>query len=57
MEEFPEANPRAPRRLDPLPLSVDSWGSVRDPRMTAVGEIASYEIVSAGNPHQERQPA
>jgi 2,3-dihydroxy-p-cumate/2,3-dihydroxybenzoate 3,4-dioxygenase len=57
MEEFPEADPRAPRRLEPLPLNVDSWGSVRDPRMTAVGEIAPYEIVSAGKPHQERQPA
>ena len=57
MEEFSEANPRRPRSLEPLPLNVDSWGSVRDPRMAAVGEIASGEIVSAGKPPEERQPA
>jgi 2,3-dihydroxy-p-cumate/2,3-dihydroxybenzoate 3,4-dioxygenase len=47
MEEFPELGTRTPRRLEPVPLNVDSWGSFRDPRMTAVGEIASYKIVSA----------
>jgi 2,3-dihydroxy-p-cumate/2,3-dihydroxybenzoate 3,4-dioxygenase len=46
MEEFPEGDARAPRRLDPLPLNIDSWGSVRDPRMNAVGEIAAYRLAS-----------
>ncbi|MEI8152637.1 MAG: VOC family protein [Hyphomicrobiales bacterium] len=44
MEEFPETNPRTPRRLEPVPLNIDSWGSVRDPRMTAVGEIAACKL-------------
>lgn len=46
MEEFPEVDARAPRRLDPTPLNVDSWGSVRDPRMNAVGEIAAYKLAA-----------
>jgi hypothetical protein len=44
MEEFPEVDPRAPRTLPPVPESIDSWGAVRDPRMTAIGEIAPYTI-------------
>ena len=47
MEEFPEVGARTPRRLEPVPLNIDSWASFRDPRMTAVGEIASYEIAGA----------
>ena len=42
MEQFPEHDPRPPRRLDPAPLNVDSWGSYRDPRMSSVGEVASW---------------
>lgn len=44
MEEFPEIAPRPPRRLEPKPLNVDSWGSFRDPRMSATGEIDVYEL-------------
>jgi 2,3-dihydroxy-p-cumate/2,3-dihydroxybenzoate 3,4-dioxygenase len=44
MEEFPEVDPRAPRTLPPVPESIDSWGAVRDPRMTAIGEIAPYNV-------------
>ncbi|WP_066733221.1 VOC family protein [Cupriavidus sp. D384] len=32
MEAFPETFPRAPRRIEPSPLSLDYWGSTRDPR-------------------------
>ncbi|WP_250516280.1 VOC family protein [Caballeronia sp. INDeC2] len=32
MEAFPEAFPRAARRMEPSPLSLDYWGSARDPR-------------------------
>ena len=39
MEEFPEVAPRKPRLLAPVPASVDYWGSERDPRMGAIGEI------------------
>jgi len=46
MEEFPEVDARAPRVLPPVPESVDSWGAVRDPRMTAIGEIAPHRIAS-----------
>jgi 2,3-dihydroxy-p-cumate/2,3-dihydroxybenzoate 3,4-dioxygenase len=44
MEQFPENDPRPPRSLDPAPLNVDSWGSHRDPRMSAVGEVAGHTI-------------
>jgi 2,3-dihydroxy-p-cumate/2,3-dihydroxybenzoate 3,4-dioxygenase len=47
MEEFPEFNPRAARVLPPVPESIDSWGAVRDPRMTAIGEIAPYNVAKA----------
>lgn len=46
MEEFPEHEPRPPRRIEPTPLNVDSWGSYRDPRLSAVGEIAHHTIPS-----------
>jgi 2,3-dihydroxy-p-cumate/2,3-dihydroxybenzoate 3,4-dioxygenase len=39
MEEFPEVNPRQPRRLPRIPSSLDSWGSYRDPRMASRGSI------------------
>ena len=47
MEEFPEVDPRAPRRLEPTPLNFDSWGSYRDPRMSTTGEIAAYKVTGA----------
>lgn len=46
MEQFPEHDPRPARRLDPAPLNIDSWGSHRDPRMSAVGEIAEHTVRS-----------
>ena len=47
MEEFPEVDPRAPRRLEPTPLNFNSWGSYRDPRMSTTGEIAAYKVTGA----------
>jgi 2,3-dihydroxy-p-cumate/2,3-dihydroxybenzoate 3,4-dioxygenase len=44
MEEFPEFNTRAPRTLPPRPESIDSWGGVRDPRMSAVGVVHPFEV-------------
>jgi 2,3-dihydroxy-p-cumate/2,3-dihydroxybenzoate 3,4-dioxygenase len=44
MEEFPELAPRPPRRLKPTPINIDSWGSYRDPRMSAVGEVAHVPL-------------
>jgi len=44
MEEFPELNPRAPRTLPPRPESIDSWGGVRDPRMSTVGIVHPFEV-------------
>jgi 2,3-dihydroxy-p-cumate/2,3-dihydroxybenzoate 3,4-dioxygenase len=41
MEEFPEANPRKPRVLEPIRESFDYWGAPTDPRKSAVGEIES----------------
>ena len=42
MEAFPEAYPRAPRRIEPSPGALDSWGSVRDPRcFTGAGANAA----------------
>ena len=40
------ADPRPPRRLDPAPLNINSWGSYRDPRMSAVGEVAEHTVRS-----------
>jgi 2,3-dihydroxy-p-cumate/2,3-dihydroxybenzoate 3,4-dioxygenase len=39
MEEFPEADPREPRRLPRVPESFDYWGGVRSPRHGAVGRF------------------
>ena len=44
MEEFAEINPRAPRTLPPVPESIDSWGGVRDARMSASGIVEPYEV-------------
>ena len=43
MEEFAEFTPRMARTLPPQPQSIDSWGGVRDPRMSAVGLVQPYE--------------
>jgi 2,3-dihydroxy-p-cumate/2,3-dihydroxybenzoate 3,4-dioxygenase len=43
MEEFSEVAPRMARTLPPQPQSIDSWGGVRDPRMSAVGLVQPYE--------------
>ena len=45
MEAFPEAFPRAPRRIEPSPISLDYWGSTRDPRcFTGAGANAPLEF-------------
>ncbi|MGF6773990.1 2,3-dihydroxy-p-cumate/2,3-dihydroxybenzoate 3,4-dioxygenase [Paraburkholderia sp. GAS199] len=45
MEAFPEAFPRAPRRIEPSPVSLDYWGSTRDPRcFTGAGANAAPEF-------------
>lgn len=42
MEAFPETFPREPRRIEPSPLSLDYWGSARDPRcFTGAGANAA----------------
>jgi 2,3-dihydroxy-p-cumate/2,3-dihydroxybenzoate 3,4-dioxygenase len=46
MEEFPELDPRAPRTLPPRPESLDSWGGVRDSRMSTVGVVHPFEVGS-----------
>jgi hypothetical protein len=45
---------KKPRAISP---QCRFLGAVREPRMTAVGEIASCEFATAGKPHEERQPA
>ena len=44
MEEFAEHSPRPPRTLPPVPQSIDSWGGIRDPRMSAVGLVQPYTV-------------
>jgi 2,3-dihydroxy-p-cumate/2,3-dihydroxybenzoate 3,4-dioxygenase len=44
MEEFPENDAREPRLLLPVPESIDTWGSARDPRFAAVGEMEVARI-------------
>ncbi len=39
METFPEENPRQARLLEPVPGTLDSWGSVPTPDFGKVGEI------------------
>jgi 2,3-dihydroxy-p-cumate/2,3-dihydroxybenzoate 3,4-dioxygenase len=48
MEAFPDTFPRAPRRIEPSPLSIDYWGSARDPRcFTGAGANAVPAIEEA----------
>ena len=50
METFAEANPREPRRMEPSPGNLDSWGSVRDPRcFTGAGTNAPETRVNWTN--------
>lgn len=46
MEEFPEVAPRAARTLPQAPESLDSWGGVRDERMSAVGDVQPFSVAS-----------
>ena len=39
MEEFPEIGAREPRRLEPVPESLDTWGAVPDALFGKVGRI------------------
>jgi 2,3-dihydroxy-p-cumate/2,3-dihydroxybenzoate 3,4-dioxygenase len=50
MEEFPELDPRAPRTLPPRPESIDSWGGIRDQRMSAVGAIHPFDVAGGWAP-------
>jgi 2,3-dihydroxy-p-cumate/2,3-dihydroxybenzoate 3,4-dioxygenase len=46
MEAFPEAYPRAPRRIEPSPRALDSWGSVLDSRcFTGAGANATPALI------------
>lgn len=40
MEEFPEAGAREPRRLEPVPESLDTWGAVPDAMFGKLGVIS-----------------
>jgi 2,3-dihydroxy-p-cumate/2,3-dihydroxybenzoate 3,4-dioxygenase len=44
MEEFNEVDPRTPRSLPMAAESIDTWGSVRDPRMGQLGDIEEARI-------------
>jgi 2,3-dihydroxy-p-cumate/2,3-dihydroxybenzoate 3,4-dioxygenase len=44
MEEFTEVDPRKPRTLPMAAESIDTWGSVRDPRMGQLGDIEETKI-------------
>ncbi len=46
MEEFPEVAPRQARVLPPVPESIDVWGGIRDPRMSATGLVQPYHVGS-----------
>ena len=39
MEEFPEQGARSPRRMEPVPESLDTWGAVPDPLFGRSGPI------------------
>jgi len=42
MEEFPEFDPRSPRRMAPIPENIDSWGgAMPDPKYPQKGAIDS----------------
>ncbi|WP_414439758.1 VOC family protein [Burkholderia sp. 22PA0106] len=46
MEAFPESFPRPPRRIEPSPVSLDYWGSTRDPRcFTGAGANAVPDFI------------
>jgi 2,3-dihydroxy-p-cumate/2,3-dihydroxybenzoate 3,4-dioxygenase len=46
MEEFPEMNPREPRRLPPGLASIDYWGAVPSPQMASVGAIERLDTIA-----------
>jgi 2,3-dihydroxy-p-cumate/2,3-dihydroxybenzoate 3,4-dioxygenase len=46
MEEFPEHDPRVHRVLPLAPESIDTWGSVTDKRLGAVGEVETESPAS-----------
>jgi 2,3-dihydroxy-p-cumate/2,3-dihydroxybenzoate 3,4-dioxygenase len=46
MEEFAAFSPREPRVLPPVPESIDCWGGIRDPRMSAIGRVQPYRVGS-----------
>lgn len=42
MEEFEEHDARAPRELEPTPETLDTWGSIPDPRFGKQGAILKH---------------
>ncbi|MGB1881806.1 MAG: VOC family protein [Gammaproteobacteria bacterium] len=44
MEEFPEQDPRPPRRLPPTLESIDYWGAVPEARFGSSGVLETLEI-------------
>jgi 2,3-dihydroxy-p-cumate/2,3-dihydroxybenzoate 3,4-dioxygenase len=51
MEAFPEAFPRAPRRITPSPTALDYWASTRDPRcFTGAGANSPLSTASIEEP-------
>jgi 2,3-dihydroxy-p-cumate/2,3-dihydroxybenzoate 3,4-dioxygenase len=54
MEEFPEVGPRKPRLFEPVPASLDYWGSPRSEKFGAGGVI---EQPAQRKPVRSRVPA
>lgn len=50
MEEFPEENPRKPYVYQPVPESLDYWGSPKHPRYSQTGNIEVPDSWPANRP-------
>lgn len=46
METFPEQNAREARLLEPVPATLDSWGSVASPAFGRIGLIENGEVAA-----------
>lgn len=55
MEEFPENGARAPRRLEPVPESLDTWGAVPDALFGRSGPIEGDPASVETAAHPDRQ--
>ncbi|MSQ71953.1 MAG: 2,3-dihydroxy-p-cumate-3,4-dioxygenase [Betaproteobacteria bacterium] len=47
MECFPEFDARAPRVMDPVPISIDAWGGLPRPGYAATGEFEMPETIES----------